>query len=60
MIDRIEVELIPGTEILLHADDGSGRYSSTNEELLLVPAPSNEPDDPLVKKSQLRWEYLLI
>jgi hypothetical protein len=43
------VELIPGTEILLAADEGYGRHSSSNEELLLVPTPSDQPDDPLVR-----------
>jgi hypothetical protein len=39
-------ELIPGTEILLHND---GRLSQTGmSERYLVPAPSDQPDDPLV------------
>jgi hypothetical protein len=43
-----EAELIPGTDILL-ADEGYGRHSRTNEELVLVPRPSDQPDDPLVR-----------
>lgn len=39
-----EGELIPGTEVLLQTNDGL-RSSS---ELILVPEPSNSPDDPLV------------
>ncbi len=58
--DRTEAELIPGTEILLAADEGYGRHSSTNEELLLVPTPSDQPDDPLVRKHNFFREYLLI
>jgi hypothetical protein len=47
--ERTEAELIPGTEILLAADERYGRHSSSNEELLLVPTPSDQPDDPLVR-----------
>lgn len=43
-----EIELIPGTEILLSADEGYGRHSSNKENLVLVPTPSDQPDDPLV------------
>jgi hypothetical protein len=53
MTDHNDAELIPGTEILLNADYEFGMHSSTNEELLLVPAPSNEPDDPLVKNIEI-------
>lgn len=49
MADHIDTELIPGTEILLAADQGYGRHSSTNEELVLLPTPSDQPDDPLVR-----------
>jgi hypothetical protein len=42
--DRSEEELIPGTEILLQTSDGL-RSSS---ELVLVPEPSDQLDDPLV------------
>jgi hypothetical protein len=52
-----DAELVPGTEILLNAGDGFGSDSSANEELLLVPKPSNEPDDPLVRKSKLARLY---
>ncbi|PMD47530.1 MFS general substrate transporter [Hyaloscypha variabilis F] len=47
MADHIEAELIPGTEILLASDEGYGIHSNTNEELVLVPTPSDQPDDPL-------------
>jgi len=53
MADLIEAELIPGTEILLASDQGYGRHSGTNEELVLVPTPSDQPDDPLVRISTL-------
>jgi hypothetical protein len=39
-----ELELIPGTEILLQTNEGLRSAS----ELILVPEPSNSPDDPLV------------
>jgi hypothetical protein len=51
MLDHIEPELIPGTEILLASDQGYGRHSSSNEELVLVPTPSDQANDPLVKKT---------
>lgn len=38
-------ELIPGTEILLQTSEGLRSAS----ELILIPEPSNEPDDPLVR-----------
>jgi hypothetical protein len=53
MLDHIEPELIPGTEILLASDQGYGRHSSSNEELVLVPTPSDQANDPLVKKKNL-------
>lgn len=37
-------DLIPGTEILLQTTEGLRSAS----ELILIPEPSNEPDDPLV------------
>jgi hypothetical protein len=49
MEDHIEAELVPGTEILLASDEGYGIHSNTNEELVLVPTPSDQPDDPLVR-----------
>lgn len=42
--DHSEGEVIPGTEVLLQTNDGSRSLS----ELILVPEPSNSPDDPLV------------
>lgn len=41
-------ELIPGTELLLNTDLNSTR--SGDAELVLVPEPSNQPDDPLVRR----------
>lgn len=38
-------EVIPGTEVLLQGQDGS---ISNPDELVLIPHPSNNPDDPLV------------
>jgi hypothetical protein len=49
MTDRIQAELIPGTEILLASDQGYGRHSNANEELVLIPTPSDQPEDPLVR-----------
>jgi hypothetical protein len=43
-------ELVPGTEILLNTDGSSTR--SGDAELVLVPEPSNQADDPLV------WKHL--
>jgi len=40
------VESIPGTEILLHSDGISQK--SGNKKVVLVPEPSDSPDDPLV------------
>ena len=48
MSAQSEIEIIPGTEILLSADEGYGRHSSNKENLVLVPTPSDQPDDPLV------------
>lgn len=41
---RAETELIPGTDILLSSGDGS----TDAERICLIPAPSDQPDDPLV------------
>jgi hypothetical protein len=43
-----DTELIPGTEILLQGHDGSSRDSDNRDKLVLIPTPSNNPDDPLV------------
>ena len=40
-------EFIPGTEILLSSVNKSGSTNS-DEKLILVPEPSDSPDDPLV------------
>jgi hypothetical protein len=47
---RSEEELVPGTEILLHLH-GNGTGAGESTELCLVPEPSNQPDDPLVRIS---------
>lgn len=38
-------ELIPGTEVVYRGTDGE---SVNSKQLVLIPAPSNNPDDPLV------------
>jgi hypothetical protein len=48
-----ELESIPGTEILLSADDANSEYSKSGN-LVLVPEPSNDPHDPLVSSHPLQ------
>lgn len=50
ILDNVDVELIPGTEIL---NDLSGIYSErgvleTEQNVILLPMPSSDPHDPLV------------
>jgi hypothetical protein len=42
-----ELETIPGTEVLLYSDGNISDHSGA-DKLVLVPEPSNDPDDPLV------------
>jgi hypothetical protein len=42
-----DVELLPGTEILLHLNENNVLVES-GKELELIPAPSDDPSDPLV------------
>ena len=42
------LETIPGTEVLLYSDGNISQHSVTADKLVLVPEPSNDPDDPLV------------
>lgn len=39
-----ERELIPGTEVVYRGTDGE---ADNSKQLVLIPAPSNNPDDPL-------------
>lgn len=58
----MEPEYVPGTvhlvdlEHRIHARHAKGK----NEELVLVPAPSSDPDDPLNVSEQLRLPFLPI
>lgn len=47
-----DLEKIPGTEILLQSDGSS--VQSHDGQMFLVPEPSDQPDDPLVSKSEPR------
>lgn len=38
-------ELIPGTEVVYRGTDGE---ADNSKELVLIPTPTNNPDDPLV------------
>lgn len=49
-------ELVPGTEVLLHTDTSSA--GSHNAELVLVPEPSDQPDDPL--NWSTTWKAIVI
>jgi hypothetical protein len=42
-----DVELLPGTEILLHPNENNTLVEG-DKELELIPAPSDDPSDPLV------------
>lgn len=44
-----ELETIPGTEVLLYSDSNLSEHSGSAEKLVLVPEPSNDPEDPLVR-----------
>lgn len=43
----VDRELIPGTEVVYRGTDGE---SDNCKQLVLIPAPSNNPDDPLVSR----------
>lgn len=42
-----DMELIPGTEVVYR---GSKNELDSTKELMLVPRPTNNPDDPLVSR----------
>jgi hypothetical protein len=50
-----ELETIPGTEVLLFSNGNISEHSGNADKLVLVPEPSNDPDDPLV--SSILYSY---
>lgn len=40
-----EMEIIPGTDVVFKGANGE---TITSQELVLIPKPTNNPDDPLV------------
>lgn len=48
--------IIPGTEVVYRETDGD---STSSQELVLIPNPTNNPDDPLVSSSLLPYLYCL-
>lgn len=46
--DEIDFEAIPGTVHLLDLDHNMlTRHASNQKEIVLIPTPSDDPDDPL-------------
>ncbi|PQE14259.1 MFS transporter protein [Rutstroemia sp. NJR-2017a BVV2] len=52
-----DVELLPGTEILLHPNENNVLVES-DKELELIPAPSDDPSDPL--NWSPKWKAIVI
>ncbi|KAJ4408929.1 hypothetical protein N0V82_009584 [Gnomoniopsis sp. IMI 355080] len=52
---REQVELIPGTEVVFAGTDGE---SAASQQLVLIPQPTNNPDDPLNWSS--KWKTIII
>lgn len=50
------VEVIPGTEILIYGDS---EHAGNAEKVRLVPEPSDDPSDPLVRE-QLIGKMILL
>lgn len=47
MVERKDIDIIPGTEVVFK-EDGAAVGHDGGDELVLVPRPSSNPDDPLV------------
>lgn len=50
-----DIELIPGTEIVFRGTDGE---ADSSKELVFIPRPTKNPDDPLVRSSALQVEIV--
>lgn len=47
MVERKDIDIIPGTEIVFRENDATVGQDGGGD-LVLVPRPSSNPDDPLV------------